>query len=124
LNLLAVELSRPRLDETSRMNLLASSLLLIYYEVSSSFQSQCSLPFDHLRLIMVVCVSDCARKFCKQCLVSSSRRESSLGIPPQHSRAPVYPVLPQDIPVLQRDACPFTRKTTTSDQWRPWARLH
>lgn len=37
LNLLAVELSRPQLDDTSRMNLLASSLLLIYYEV-------CSLP--------------------------------------------------------------------------------
>ncbi|KAF3399862.1 hypothetical protein F1880_008162, partial [Penicillium rolfsii] len=34
LNLLATELSRPQLDETSRMNLLASSLLLIYYEVS------------------------------------------------------------------------------------------
>ncbi|KAJ5895907.1 uncharacterized protein N7473_005306 [Penicillium subrubescens] len=33
LNLLAVELSRPQLDETSRMNLLASSLLLIYYEI-------------------------------------------------------------------------------------------
>jgi hypothetical protein len=36
LNLLAVELSRPQLDETSRMNLLASSLLLIYYEVPSN----------------------------------------------------------------------------------------
>ncbi|KAJ5368084.1 uncharacterized protein N7496_007844 [Penicillium cataractarum] len=33
LNLLAVELSRPQLDDTSRMNLLASSLLLIYYEI-------------------------------------------------------------------------------------------
>ncbi|CEJ59626.1 hypothetical protein PMG11_08243 [Penicillium brasilianum] len=33
LNLLAVELSRPQLEETSRMNLLASSLLLIYFEI-------------------------------------------------------------------------------------------
>lgn len=33
LNLLATELSSPRLDQNSRVNLLASSLLLIYYEV-------------------------------------------------------------------------------------------
>ena len=39
LNLLAVELSHPQLDETTRMNLLASSLLLIYYEVPSNPQS-------------------------------------------------------------------------------------
>ena len=34
LNLLAVELSSPQLDETSRINGLAGSLLLTYYEVS------------------------------------------------------------------------------------------
>jgi hypothetical protein len=35
LSLLATELSSPRLDGTARANLLASSLLLIYYEVCS-----------------------------------------------------------------------------------------
>lgn len=124
LNLLAVELSRPQLDETSRMNLLASSLLLIYYEVASSFRSQFPLSVHNFKLIKFVCVSDCAGELCKQCLVSSSRRKGSLGIPPQHSRAPILLILPQDFPILQRDACPFSGKTTTPDQRRPWARLH
>jgi hypothetical protein len=48
LNLLAVELSRPQLDQTSRMNLLASSLLLIYYEVPNPRRANIS------RLIMKI----------------------------------------------------------------------
>lgn len=60
-------------------------------------------------------ISDCTGKLRKKRMVSPPGRKGVIRMQPRRPRIPMHLILPEDLPVLQRDARAFPGNTSSSD---------